>query len=368
MRICFLAEANSAHIEKWCRYFLEQGHEVHVISFTKGEIPGAEIHWIDLGLDGNEGDLAKLKYLTQAGKVRRLVKKIRPDVVNVHYATSYGAVAALSGIWGYVLSVWGSDIYDFPKKSILHRALLRFSLKRAGILFSTSRAMARETRKYTRKSIRITPFGVDTSFFTPKRRKRLPEYVDGRFMIGLVKKLEPKYGIDVLLRAAAVFREKRPNVNLRLMIAGTGTHEEEYKKLAEELGIAERVTWTGFIPAEEAANLWANLDVAVIPSVLDSESFGVSAVEAEASGVPVIVSDVPGLTEATRPGYTALTVKRQDPEALAEALVQMYDDPVLRGRLGLNGRKYVQKRYEYRDCFRQIEQYLTDWIERGKKL
>ena len=197
-----------------------------------------------------------------------------------------------------------------------------------------------------------------------RRPANLPEFVDGRFMIGTVKKLEPKYGIDVLLRAAAIFRRKRPDVNLRLMIAGTGTHEEEYKKLAEELGLSERVTWTGFLSQDEAADLWASLDVAVIPSVLDSESFGVSAVEAEASGVPVITSDVPGLMEATRPGYTALTVKRQDPEALAEALIQMYDDPVLRGRLGQNGRKYVQKRYEYKDCFQRIEAYLKEWADR----
>ena len=364
MRICFLAEANSAHIEKWCRYFLSEGHEVHVISFTQGEIPGARIHWIDLGLDGSEGDMAKLKYLGQSRKVRKLVNEISPDIVNVHYATSYGAVAALSGLKDYVLSVWGSDIYDFPGKSPAHLALLKYSLNHAGIIFSTSRAMARETRLYTKKEIRITPFGVDTSFFTPKRRKRLPEFVDGRFMIGTVKKLEPKYGIDVLLRAAAIFRRKRPDVNLRLMIAGTGTHEEEYKKLAEELGLSERVTWTGFLSQDEAADLWASLDVAVVPSVLDSESFGVSAVEAEASGVPVITSDVPGLMEATRPGYTALTVKRQDPEALAEALIQMYDDPVLRGRLGQNGRKYVQKRYEYKDCFQRIEAYLKEWADR----
>ena len=359
MKICFVAEANSAHIEKWCGYFLGRGHEVHVISFTPGDIPGAVIHHLDLGLSGEEGDLSKLKYLTQGRRIRKLVEEIRPDVVNVHYATSYGAAVALSGLKGYVLSVWGSDVYDFPKKSFLHNSLLRYSLAHADCIMSTSRAMAKETRHYTDKKILITPFGVDTEFFTPKRRSRLPGFVDERFIIGTAKKLEPKYGIDDLLRAAAIIREKRPGIDLRLMIAGTGTHEEEYKKLSEELGLAERTAWRGFISREEVAKLWANLDVAVIPSTLDSESFGVAAVEAEASGVPVVISDVPGLMEATRPGYTALVVRRQNPEQLADELIRLHDDPELRSRLGRNGRRYVQKRYEYEECFAAIEGYLT---------
>ena len=359
MRICFLAEANSAHIEKWCRYFLSEGHEVHVISFTQGEIPGARIHWIDLGLEGEESDLAKLKYLTQGRRIRKLLKEIDADVVNVHYATSYGAAVALSGYRGYALSVWGADIYDFPNKSVLHRLLLKYSLSRAECLFSTSRAMARETRKYNRKKrIEITPFGVDVELFSPSKRSA----VDRHFRIGIVKKLDPKYGIDVLLHAAAIIRSRRPEIGLSLVIAGTGPAEEEYHALAETLGLSDCVTWTGFIPQEEAARVWADSDIAVIPSTLDSESFGVAAVEAEACGVPVVISDIPGLMEATRPGYTSLVVKRKDPEALAEAILRLHDDPVLCRRLGRNGRKYAVERYEYLRCFRHIEACLERMI------
>lgn len=359
MKICLVAEANSAHIEKWCRYFLAKGHEVHVISFTNGDIPGAVIHWIDLGLEGEESDLAKLKYLTKGKKIRRLIEEIRPDVVSVHYVTSYGAAVALSGYRGYSLSVWGADIYDFPRKSVLHRALTKYSLSRATCLFSTSRAMARETRKYNKKKrIEITPFGVDTELFSPDKRTRTAD--DGVFQIGLVKKLDPKYGIADLLQAAALIRKKRPEVNLRVVIAGKGPAEEEYHVLAEKLGLSETVVWTGFIPQEEAARVWADSDVAVIPSTLDSESFGVAAVEAEAAGIPVVISDIPGLMEATRPGYTSIVVKRQDPEALADAILRLYDDPGLRRKMGRNGRRYAAKCYEYQHCFQHIERCLEN--------
>ena len=365
MKICLVAEANSAHIEKWCGYFLSRGHEVHVISFTQGDIPGTVVHWIDLGLEGEESDLAKLKYLTKGRKIRKIIREIAPDVVSVHYATSYGASVALSGFRGYSLSVWGADIYDFPRKSALHRALARYSLSKADVLFSTSRAMAKEARKYNKdKKIEITPFGVDTELFSPAARTRAE---DGIFRIGLVKKLDPKYGIDVLLQAAAKIRTDRPEINLQLVIAGTGPAEQEYHALAEKLGLSDRVVWTGFIPQAEAARVWADSDLAVIPSTLDSESFGVAAVEAESCGIPVIISDIPGLMEATRPDHTSLVVRRKDPEALAEAILRMYDDPSLRRRMGENGRKYVLNRYEYHRCFRHIEELLEQQRERGKR-
>ncbi len=114
MRICFLAPADSAHTIKWCRYFVSRGHEVHVISFTEGNIERTCVHVIESRASASGSDLQKLLYLTKAGQVKKLVRQIRPDVINVHYATSYGTVAALAGLKNYVLSVWGSDIFDFP--------------------------------------------------------------------------------------------------------------------------------------------------------------------------------------------------------------------------------------------------------------
>ena len=72
------------------------------------------------------------------------------------------------------------------------------------------------------------------------------------------------------------------------------------------------VKWLGFISQEDAAKEWANMDIGIIPSVSDSESFGVSAVECQACGVPVIISDIPGLEESTCPGKSSLVVPRGD--------------------------------------------------------
>ena len=358
MKICFIAPANNYHTKKWCNWFKNRGHQIDVISFTEGEIEGCTVHYIDSGAGVRGSDTQKLKYLLQAGKVHEIVNGIHPDVINAHYATSYGTVAALAKLPPYYLSVWGSDVYDFPKKSILHRWMLQFSLNKAAYLFSTSKAMAEEAGKYTKKEFEITPFGVDCDLFSPdKTRAKEGNTVNTKngqdYVIGTVKSLSDKYGIATLLRATAVLKKDHPEVPVQLRIAGKGPQEAEYKALAKELGVDNITHWLGFISQEQAAVEWASMDCGIIPS--ESESFGVSAVEAQACCTPVIISNIPGLMEATKPGKTSVVVQRKSPEKLAQAMYEMYINADERKKIGQCGRKFVCETYELNHCFEDIE-------------
>ena len=274
---------------------------------------------------------------------------------------------ALSGIEGYILSVWGSDIYDFPKKSPMHRALLRFSLRKAAHLFSTSRAMAGEAGRYTNKKFEITPFGVDMELFHPDKRtreqaERLSVLKKEDFVVGTVKALSDRYGISYLLEAVAEVR-RHTAIPIKLRIAGKGVQEEEYRQLAKTLGIDDITTWLGFISQDEAAEEWANMDIAIFPS--EFESFGVSAVEAQACGTAVIISDVPGLMEATIPGKTAVVVKRKDAQEIAGAIIALYNNVEKRRAMGKSGRQFVRERFELNDCFLSIEQFYNRFKEKA---
>ena len=361
MKICFFAPSNSSHTKKWCRFFCDRGHEVHVISFCEEEIEGAYLHYIPTSVDTSGGDGQKLGYLLKAGAFRRLVKEIDPDVLNVHYATSYGVVAALSGVRGYLLTVWGSDIYLFPRKSLLHKLLLQFSLKRAKILCSSSLAMAREAALYSKKKFEIIPFGVDLDLFSPRKRDRCN---DGHFVIGTVKSLAPVYGIDHLLRAAAILCEEHPEISLKVRIAGDGPSREEYHQLSRDLGIDDITEWLGFISPEQAAKEWANMDLAVICS--RSESFGVSAVEAQACGCPLVISDIPGLKESACPGYSCVVAERNDPKHIAEAVLSLAKDPEKREELGQNGRTYVEENFELEKCFLKAEELFCYALKKDR--
>lgn len=356
MKICFLAPANNYHTKKWCKWFADHDHEVHVVSFVEDDIANAIVHFIDTGTSVDANDSRKLKYLLKARTVKRIVDKIDPDIVNAHYATSYGTVAALSGIKNYALSLWGTDVYEFPNKGVFHKYLLKFSLFGAKYIFSTSNAMAEETGKYTKKDIYITPFGVDMKLFNPKKRNRSDE----EFIIGTIKKLEPVYGIEYILKAVELIIKRRPDIRLKVRIAGNGTHEHYYKKMAEDLGVSSIISWLGFIPQSQAAVEWANMDVAVIPSI--QESFGVSAIEAQASGVPVIISNVSGLKETTRPEETSIVVNVGASEEIANSIIYLYDNKKKLRMMGNMGRHFVEKEYDLDKCFNYILSLYTDMI------
>ena len=260
--------------------------------------------------------------------------------------------------------MWGSDVYDFPRKSILHKLLLMISLKSATKLLSTSQAMALEANKYTNKNIQITPFGVDTQLFHPLKNNnlncenRIVATKNGQeYVVGTVKALEEKYGIRYFIEACAIFVRKYSDVPLRVRIAGKGSKAQEYKLLAKNLGIDKYITWLGFITQEEAAKEWANFDLGVIYS--ESESFGVSAVEACASGLPVIISDIPGLLEATRPGVSSYVVERKKAKKLCEAMYFLFKNPDIRNSMGLAGRQDVIDRFDIDRTFRNIEETLV---------
>lgn len=352
MKICYLAPAGNYHTKKWCKHFIDRGDEVHVISLLPGEIEGATVHYLDPGASATDSEAKKLLYLTKRSEVRRIVDQNDFDILHAHYASSYGLLAALSLKCDYFLSIWGSDVYDFPKTSPLHRAAIKYSLKRPAEVMSTSRAMAKEAQQYTNKEMVITPFGVDVDLFHPAQTRHNG---DDRFIVGTVKSLESKYGIDTLLRGAAILHERRPEIPLELRIAGKGSLEGDLHALADELGLAEIVHWLGFISQEEAAEEWRNFDVATVTSESESESFGVSAVEAQASGTPLVITDIPGLMEACDGGRTAVVVKRSNPDILADALEKLYDQPSLREELGARGRRYVCDTYEVNSCFRIVE-------------
>lgn len=359
MKICYLGDANSIHTKKICCFFRDKGYDVSVISLNDGEIDGVKVYSMAMKIENQGNSIAKVRYLKNIMKIKKIVKEINPDILHAHYATSYGLIGSLAEYKPYIISVWGSDVYDFPKKSFIHEGLLKYNLKKADLILSTSKVMAEETNKYTNKEILITPFGVDIDKFKPNNmfKSKAEEIV-----IGTVKTLEENYGIDSLIKAFHIVMNRNKNLKLKLRIAGKGSKEKQLKNLCKELKIEENVEFLGFVNQEEVPNIFNSFDIAVFPSIF--ESFGVAAVEAEACGVPVIVSDVGGLMEATNPEYSSLVFKKKDINDLAEKIEKLLYDNKLREKMGSNARKFVEEKYNYIDNFNCINSIYLNLIKR----
>lgn len=365
MRLALLGPASSIHLQRWAAALAERGHALCIISQQPCErrlLPmSAEIVWLP--------HTGPMGYFRNALRVRRFLARWRPDLLNVHYASGYGTTAAFCGFSPTLLSVWGSDVYDFPYESRLKGRLIRWNLRRATALASTSHAMARQVKRLTpeRLDVAVTPFGVELSHFSPRPSLR----ASGRLTIGTVKSLAKKYGVDQLLRAFSDLLGdddvRALADDLRLLVVGDGPERATLEALARELGIEQRTTFVGAV-AHTDVPLWLNrLDIYVAPSRLDSESFGVAVVEASACGLPVVVSDVGGLPEVVRNGETGLVVRRNDGPALCAALKRLVLNADQRNELGRRGRTWVEREYEWMHCVNRMEQCYEETIALSKK-
>ncbi|WP_315071708.1 glycosyltransferase family 4 protein [uncultured Clostridium sp.] len=353
MKICYLADINSAHTHKWLNYFMHKGYDIHVISLGKGEYEGVTVHSLDVqdNVMKRSSDKNKLlEYLKKIKRVRTLIKEINPDILHAHYASSYGLLGAIAKYHPYIISVWGADIYDFPVKSPIHKFIIKYNLKKADYILSTSNVMKIETQKYTRKPIEVTPFGVDINKFIPDKTDK------EELIIGTIKTLEEKYGIQYLVKAFKEVKERNKDLNLKLRIGGKGSQEGYLKELTKELNINEDVSFLGFVKPNDVIKEFQNFDLAVFPSTLDSESFGVAAVEAEACGTPVVVTDVGGLMESTKPNVTSLVAKKKSVEDLAEKIEMLVRNKELMRSMGDNARKFVEENYSLEDNFKHVDE------------
>ncbi|MCH4199298.1 MAG: glycosyltransferase [Clostridium tyrobutyricum] len=361
MKICYLSDANSIHTKKFCDFFKNKGYDVSVISLNDGYIDGIPVY--NLNYDINDikknSSTRKLKYILSFRKISGIIDKIKPDLIHAHYATSYGLLAALSKFHPFILSVWGSDVFDFPKSGILNKMMLKYNLKKADKVLSTSKVMSKETSKYTDKKIEITPFGVDLNILKPYENK----YDDrDTITIGTIKTLEEKYGIEYLIRGFAKVSFKYPGINLILEIGGKGSQKEYLENLSQKLGIHNKVKFLGFLNRQQVVETFNRFDIAVFPSVLDSESFGVAAVEAQACGTPVIVSNVGGLPEATSPDVSSILVRKKNSDDIQNALEKLILNKDLRISMGKNARKFVEDNFNIEDNFNKVDRIYKEII------
>ncbi len=343
MKICILADAGSIHTQRWARFFAAKNYDVHLISLRTADIENVTFYPIKTTIPIITGHavstLLKFGYFFYIREIKKIIHHIKPDILHAHWASTYGLIGAYSGYKPFILSVWGSDIFNFPRKSPFHRKIIKYALHRADYITATSRVLTRETGRYLdeKKIIYTIPFGVDIKKFKPKDKKP-SKYIT----IGIVKTLEKKYGIKYLIRAFSHLAKS--NNKLRLLIIGHGTQEQDLKRLCCDLSIQQKVRFTGYINNDKVPDYLNEIDIFVVPSIVP-EAFGVSVIEASACELPVIASAIGGLPEVVKDGETGFLFEPKNSDELIQKLDQLICSPDLRKRMGKKGRKLVEKYY-----------------------
>ena len=159
-----------------------------------------------------------------------------------------------------------------------------------------------------------------------------------------------KYGIEYLIKAIKELENILDIENykkIRLLIYGKGELKNKLEDLTKELQIEDKVIFKGYISNEDVPNALNDMDIFVVPSILNSESFGVVAVEAMACEVPVIVSDVDGLKEVVVNNETGFVVPKRSSKEIANKIKILIENSDTVKKFKKNARERVLKLYDW---------------------
>jgi glycosyltransferase involved in cell wall biosynthesis len=358
LRLLIVADSSTTHTHRWAHWARDGGAVVTVLSPFADPIDGVRVvkfppekRWYH--------KVPKARMLLDLFPFKKLIRQIDPQLIHFHFVSEGGRAF----YWNHVrvpmiASTWGQDVIFDKGPDPKAQASLKNMLDRCRVVTATTHQLARETAHYmaANRSIYVIPFGVDL------RRFSIRDATPGNpVVLGFVKWLKPKYGPDIMVEAFARIHAARPNT--RLVLAGRGEMQAQLEARVAELGLQSSVQILGRVDHEKVPALIQSFDIMVMPSVYESETFGVAAIEASASGVPNVASRVGGVPEAVLHEQTGLLVPPRDIEALANACIALIDDADRRRAMGLAGRRFVERYYSWPDNTRLMGEVYRAAVE-----
>ncbi|KJC55796.1 glycosyl transferase [Bradyrhizobium sp. LTSPM299] len=235
---------------------------------------------------------------------------------------------------------WHADIVSHAALRWFVEPMMRRTLRRAAAIIVSDPVLVENTpllREFADKCHAV-PFGVDVAKYD--RPVLRPAEINSRGRLVLAcGRLVPYKGFDVLIRAAH-------SRNFEVWIVGEGRERDQLEQLIRDYGLQDRVRLLGSVPESERVKLMRIADVFVMPSVTNAETFGLVQLEAMAAGRPVINTALDtGVPYVARNGIEAITVPAGDPNALADAIETLIDDPERRQRMGQAARHRAMTKY-----------------------
>lgn len=287
------------------------------------------------GLEARNG--ARPPVWRWAWALASVLRQIRPDVYHIHTALTgdeyyAAAVARIVGVPALICTYHTPIRSETRRRQVAMRAMHRL-LGVRGIAVSTN-VMDSVQRRYDPPPgylVRVTNGVEDVPTLVPE-----PVRPMGAVIVGVIARLVPEKGVDVLLEAIA---QVAPALPVRAVIVGDGEALAALRSLARERGVADRVEFRGWI--HDAARLLTEFDIVAIPSRW-SEAFPLVAAEACAAGRPIIATASGGLPDIVHDGQNGRLVPVDDARAMAQAIGSLVQDPDLRRRMGQNARRYFE--------------------------
>jgi glycosyltransferase involved in cell wall biosynthesis len=339
-------------------WFARQGHTVCLLADVPVREPWSEVPIFDMSKIINA---PIIRFPIWAVWLKRFLHQWHPDILHAHRVNSAGWLAAASGFHPFVITPWGSDLYQLSHQTRLARWLAHYALARADLITADALDLLKVAANYGANpaSLHLIQWGVDISHFHPGLADdslRAQLGLGSGPVILSPRAVNQIYNLDIILQALPEVIASVPGTVLILRDYNT---DREYKSRLEQLisrlELGKAVRWVEHMdPYERVADLYRLADVVV--SVPTSDSTSVSILEALACGVPVITTDLPAMREWLTPRESGLMVPQRDPHELAIALIEVLTNTELADRLRKVGPNLIETRANHQLEMEKMEE------------
>ena len=298
-------------------------------------------------------------------QIKRIIKNEKPDIINAHTPVPFisDVTARVCGDIPFILTyhtgammLKGKLLEDLLIK-FYESSILKVTLKKAKKIICPSDFVRFDFLKnYSDKTTTVTP-GVDINIFKPKIYNSKNKIL----FVGSLKGAEKYKGLEYLLSAVNIIKKNIKDV--KLTVVGDGNYVMYYKKLCKNLGITRNVVFKGKLIGRNLIEQYQKSNVSVLPSL--SESFGIVLIEAMACKRPVIGSNIGGILSVIDNNENGLLVPPKDPEALADAIMEILKNSKLAKKMGENGYKKVKENFLWDKQIEKTKKIIEESL--GKK-
>jgi glycosyltransferase involved in cell wall biosynthesis len=360
MRICFIAVGTFNHIGPYIEYFKQAGHEVCFVSLSPG--PERHVPTYNLGLGGKYSETqGKWKYPLSMLRARKMIRRLKPDIVHAHYATSAGLAALVCGFHPAVVTVHGSDLTTGIKSGIW-RVLLTRIFRFADCVNVVSDDLGEMVLSLSidKEKIEVLTLGIDTRRFCYAQRAKIEK--SGPLRLICTRRLEPVFDHGTIIQALALLKEK--GIIFEMVFAGSGSLLGVLKQQVGELGLDDCVGFMGKVPNEKLPELLGRSDVYLSASLWDGTSL--SLLEALATGLFPIVSDIKANSAWIENGVNGFLHKVGDAGDLADCILRLLGGPEIAENAGPCNRKKVEEKADRNKNMKRLETVYKNLIQKAR--
>jgi len=352
MRIIYFSLDYSPHDHRFLAALAETEHEVFYVRLQRGKrqvedrpVPAKieQALWA-----GGQGEFRWRDLPRLVMDFRRVVKRIKPDLIHAGPIQTCAFIAVLSGFRPILTMSWGFDLMDDVHKSRWMEWVTQYVLRNTQLFTSDANVTRDKAVKYGMNPDRtvVFPWGVDLQHFSPPTHYA-PRTTQQQFAIFCNRSWEPRYGVDVL--AKAFVKVARQNPDVELLLLNGGSQGRVIREILQRGGALERVSMPGPISQRDLPRFYRMADLYISPSHVDGSS--VSLMEALACGIPCLVSDIPANKEWVTENENGWLFPDGNADALAAKILTVIAQREKLAEVGRAARRSAERRADWKKNF-----------------